>query len=141
MSVPDAQFLSLVEDCSAIEALQVELKKKLSDGIFGMTIARKGGCWVNAENLREDFDASVTVSADGTGDAFAVWEKKPDIDPLLLVSGLPPPSLKKSQKHFSAAVWDIVDLANIVVRIQRVYTRFNKCDQNLDVGLENLTVS
>jgi len=116
----DDEFMTVLEECTAMEKLQEEMKKKMSDGIFGMAIARKGGCTVTPDHCREDFDACSKVRCDEGVGVFELCETKPELDPLLLISGLPPPSLKKSQKHFKAALGYAVELANIVNRIQRL---------------------
>jgi hypothetical protein len=119
-ALADSQFVELVQTADAILKIQETIKTKMSDGFFGMAIARKGGCIVTPYNCREDFSAGVTVTASEATGAYEIWEEKPDMDPLLLISGLPPPSLKKSQKHFSAVVREVIDLANLVSKIQRM---------------------
>ena len=121
MPISDEEFVNLVEAADNILSLQEELKQKMANGIFSMAIARKGGCAVSSFSIREDINANVTVSQNSDTGDFELWEKKPEVNPLLLISGLPPPSLKTAQKHFVAAIRDAIDLAGLVYRTNQLY--------------------
>ena len=105
-SATDEQFLELVQSCSHIVELQNQIKEKMSAGIFGITLSRNSGCGVSIFNCRDEIDASVTVSLPEESDAaYELWEKKPEVNPLLLFSALPPPALKKTQKHLTFQIF------------------------------------
>lgn len=139
MSLTDVEFVDLVQAADDIIKLQASVKQRMSDAFFGMAIARKGGCIVTPYNCREDFDANVTVSEGGSSGYFEVFESKPELNPLLLISGLPPPSLKNSQKHFNNILRDVVDIANLVNKIQRLNVRISGGGLEESVGAISLT--
>ena len=118
MAVPsldtrDDRLIHLVQQCSQIVELEDKMKDILSKGYFGMTLARNSGHNISIQNCRADIDTSVEIDVSPEGN-FELYESKPEINPLLVVCGLPPPALKKSQTHFKEALKLAIDVANIV---------------------------
>jgi hypothetical protein len=127
----DEELLDLLDQCDRLVVLQNGIKEQMRGAFFGMTLSRNNGARVSIDYLRADLEASATLGAEGAAGSseataivpsptlFELFERKPDADPLLMLCGMPPPGLRKSQKHFISILKDIVEAANIVQSIMR----------------------
>jgi hypothetical protein len=125
----DEELLDLLDRCDRLVVLQNGIKEQMRGAFFGMTLSRNNGAKVSIDYLRADLEASATLGVVGaTGGhentaivpsaaLFELFERKPDADPLLMMCGMPPPGLRKSQKHFISILKDAVEAANIVQSI------------------------
>lgn len=130
----DEELLDLLDRCDRLVALQNGMKERMRGAFFGMTLARNNGARVSIDHLRADLEASATLgvattatsAAAGSGiiepslTLFELFERKPEADPLLMMCGMPPPGLRKSQKHFASILKDVVEAANLVQSIMRL---------------------
>jgi hypothetical protein len=123
-------ILSILENCSEIVRLQEEIKSHLNTGMFCMTMARNSGCSVSTFSCRFDLSPSAHVDISEINE-FELYEQKPEKDPLLLITALPPPQMKKAQNCFKEALKRAIDAANVISKINRAISDVNcgLCDE------------
>ncbi len=128
--ISDEDLVSALEDCASYVDLHIKMSESMGKGYFAIVIARNSGCKINSIDCREDMEANLTVDQDENLQ-YSEWRSKPEIDPIIYLSGLPPPSLKKSQKLFEKALSDAISLCSIIRRIQtKLGCPCNDGDQN-----------
>ncbi len=133
----NANFLHLLENCEKYATHHRDLCNKLRDAFFHLSIARKDGVNTNPEDWRVELDPLVyvksvegreeecnidlvssplssTISKPGCGCKSESESKEghiDPIDPILVISGIPPRSLRSAKTLFEAALKDIIELA------------------------------
>lgn len=107
-TLSDADFLSVLELTEKYSELQKKLASEMSQAFFLFAQARKAGVRLSPSDTRSEFDAKYRL--DELEGEFSCYSDNKD-DPIMLFSALPPPPLKKAQKHFQDALSDIVTLA------------------------------
>lgn len=117
LSFDDDILIDVVELCGEYAALQKKISNELARGYFLMAKARKNIGRLNCDNLRDDFDADYRVDCDTTGE-FTAWITKPKSDPILLLSALPPPDLRHSQKCFQESLVTVIQLVSKINSIK-----------------------
>lgn len=125
--IPNAELIALLESCDNYVQIQTALTKHLSDGIVNLSKARKNGYSSivrSVEDIRDDFDATlVLVESLQENNEDVDVNKSPQMlelieldlhkETIFLVSGMPPPALRKAQNNFQQAVRTVVELARI----------------------------
>lgn len=107
--------LSLIDDIKGYQELQVSANERLRSGFLSMASARHGrGVFIGtSEDLREEFDASLTV------DIINHQLVGDQADALLMISALPPPALKKAQQSFMLALQDYAQAAKYIQSLHK----------------------
>ena len=124
----DELLIELIEDCNDYSKLQLILNNLISSGIFLITKSKKNNNIITLNNnntiinCREDIISSYRTELDINGE-YTEWNKKPNIDPLLLISALPSPDLKNAQKSFQKSLSIIIQLAT---KINQINEKLNK---------------
>lgn len=118
-NLTNGELLDLLDDLEAYLKLQTQLSEKLSRGRFGIVTARK--YQVVPMELNRVEEASLRVECQGSPSAFhqVVSDSGTGDEPLLLLCPLPPPALKKTKQIFTEVIDDVLELASIVLRLQR----------------------
>jgi hypothetical protein len=111
ISLEDDDLIDMVDLCGKYAELQTKISKELSRGYFLMAKARKNTGRINCDSLRDEFDANYRVDCDAKGE-YTAWVTKPKSDPILLVTALPPPDLRHSQKCFQDSLTTVIQLAS-----------------------------
>lgn len=119
MRLTNRELIEVVDRCDRYVRLQGDLAKVLSRGVMALAVARKYE--KNPFTVNRVNEALVQVSlVDG---ALELYREKPEVDPLILVSTLPSPALRSSRDSFVSAMSVIIELANIVMHLQRDVSR------------------
>ena len=106
--------LLLFEDCEAYVSAQARFGQKLSAGLFKLTQASKNGSSYNSvEDCRLEIEPTMMVDGD------ALVPTGESIEPLLMLSALPPPQLRLAQADFMDALKEAVVLSALAIRINR----------------------
>lgn len=110
----NADVLVVLEDCEAYVSAQARFAQKLSAGLFKLTQASKNGSsYASVENCRLEIEPTLMVE----GDALVLSGES--IEPLLMLSALPPPQLRQAQVDFTDALREAVVLSKLAIRINR----------------------
>ena len=111
------EIIKMFLNCDKYYILQNELKKVMSDAIFQMSLARKHDRSIsNIDNIRFELDANVKIDLSNDG-KLEIWETRPMINPILLISGMPNPHLKNAKSLFSQALHISIALGQLGVDI------------------------
>jgi len=98
------KMIEMLLNCDKYYQLQMDLKKIMSDAIFQLSLARKyDRSMTSIENIRFELDANVKIDK-ATNGRLEIWESRPSINPILLISGMPNPHLKNAKSLFSQAL-------------------------------------
>lgn len=133
MATKDELFLQLLELCDEYMKLKMELNDCISKGIFSLAQSKKNHT-INLDNMRFEIEPNTTIVMsnavvnninDGNNhqannhvhtEICSHFESVDD-NPLLLLSAMPSPALKRSQQHFVKSLDALPLLASITNKI------------------------
>ncbi len=139
----DEDLLTLLSDCNSYTTLQHELESSLRSGHLFLIKARKNTRHIDSIDCREEIKANCGVDISLEGE-YSEWREKPKVDPIILITPLPPPDLKYSQKSFQKALTITMMLASKSNQIQKILKKEkneslnrnqenNNCEDNLEI--------
>ena len=122
-------LLELLKDSERYVEAQNNLGKRLSQGIFRLARARHSGrssscssiSTITVENCRMELDPT-TYLEEGSPFVLANVDTAHSdsvVDPLLLLSAMPPKHLRSAQHDFQDALVEVVSLASLANRIMK----------------------
>ena len=122
-NLTNGEILDLLEDVESYLRLNTQLSEKLARGRFSLVTSRKYQVVPMALNRVEE--ACLRVDWDDSSRSFRSVTTlcSSDSDPMLLLSPLPSPALRKSKEVFSDLFRDVLSLSSLVVRLQGAITR------------------
>lgn len=113
------EFLEVASLCQSYVNLQEKLAYKLAKGTFSLATDRK----YNKIPLSINRVMDAGINLDCTEQGFELFHSKVEFDPLLLLNALPSPALKSAKTAFVSSITDIIELANIAMKLQNYVVR------------------
>jgi hypothetical protein len=135
IDLSDVKLLQTLDQCEKYVSLQADMQKNMYSGFFGIVKSRHAGSKINSIDCREDMESNFTVEFSENDMEFSEWRSKPDIDPIMYISALPPPHLRRSQESFKKALSDAVTLSSIVAKLDKI------CKENIAGSCTNVSTS
>lgn len=118
----DKELIELFSNLSNYLKLQYELNKLINNGIFLLIKSKKNNLLTYSNNnntiinCRENITSSYTLKLNNNNEYIEI-NNKLNINPLLLICGLPSPDLKNSQIYFQKSLSIIIKLTTIINQI------------------------
>jgi len=106
MSCDDEGLITCIEAGNEYLQASERLRTHLSSGFFSLALSRKSKS-ISVEQCRLEMDPVVTCREDGSLE----MQQETLVEPLLMLSALPPPALRSAQKEFLAALTEVTSMA------------------------------
>lgn len=124
----DCHVLDLLETCNSYNSQKEGLAKSLSDAFYQLSLARKANRSImKIDDLRQDLHPKVTIQYSQENHNYEILSLNtqsedtlttPPSNVMLMLCGLPPPALKKSQDNFSLALQQAIALIPTQIRLE-----------------------
>jgi hypothetical protein len=130
-SLTAEKLLNVLDGCENYIVAQERLGLSIRNGLFQMALAcRDNRSVFTVENIRSEFDATVTIREDGA----LRFAKGDDIQ---LLCGLPPPALRRARENFRSAVREALDVSLLAQQLIKENRSDEQGSVDEDIGAEH----